>query len=200
MVSTIPTDQSKPIILSGLPDMPIATESCPRRTRTQIDLILLALEALNLKGSEDILALSRQLELQEIIKNRVVLWQQRSTNPWRRFSQRRPLTQAEAKALVTIACQLSRRWTVPIRQLLQEYDKLQQTQSAIAQSPNVAYYLERFRKHFRSRMNPRRSGVIAYSTDEKLNELGMKLLAQLLFCTGTSGQVRLWVSLFDGEV
>ncbi|MGB3237781.1 MAG: DUF3038 domain-containing protein [Geitlerinemataceae cyanobacterium] len=200
MVSTISTDQSKPIILSGLPDIPIATEGCPRRTRMQIDLILLALEALNLKGSEDILALSRQLELQGIIKNRVLLWQMRSTNPWRRFSQRRPLTQAEAKALVTIACQLARRWTVPIRQLLQEYDKLQQTQSEIAQNPHLAYYLERFRKHFRSRMNPRRSGVIAYSTDEKLNELGMKLLAQLLFCTGTSGAQRLWVSLFDGEV
>lgn len=200
MVSTIPTDQSKPIILSALPDISIATEGCPRRTRMQIDLILLALEALNLKGSEDILALSRQLELQGIIKNRVLLWQMRSTNPWRRFSQRRPLTQAEAKALVTIACQLASRWTVPIRQLLQEYDKLQQMQAPLAQSPNVAYYLERFRKHFRSRMNPRRSGVIAYSTDEKLNELGMKLLAQLLFCTGTSGAQRLWVSLFDGEV
>lgn len=200
MVSTIPTDQSKPIILSSLPDIPIASEGCPRRTRTQIDLILLAMEALNLKGSEDILALSRQLELQGIIKNRVLLWQLRSTNPWRRFSQRRPLSQAEAKALVTIVCQLARRWTVPIRQLLQEYDKLQQTQSEIAQNPHLSYYLGRFRKHFRSRMNPTRSGVIVYSTDEKLNELGMKLLAQLLFCTGTSGAQRLWISLFDGEV
>lgn len=200
MVSTISTDRTKPAILSGLRDIPIATEGCPRRTRTQIDLILLALEALNLKGSEDILALSRQLELQGLIKNRVVLWQLRSTNPWRRFSQRRPLTQAEAKALVTIACELARRWTVPIRQLLQEYDKLQQAQASIDKSPQLSYYLERFRKHFRSRMNPSRSGVIAYKTDEKLNELGMKLLAQLLFCTGTSGAQRLWVSLFDGEV
>ncbi|MEL6162516.1 MAG: DUF3038 domain-containing protein, partial [Cyanobacteria bacterium J06628_3] len=27
-----------------------------------------------------------------------------------------------------------------------------------------------------------------------------RLLAQLLFCTGTAGMQRFWISLFDGEV
>jgi Protein of unknown function (DUF3038) len=200
MVSTSPIDQSTPFILESLPDLPIVGDSCPRRTRMQIDLLLLALEALNLKGSEDFLALSKQLELQDIIKNRVVLWQLRGTNPLRRFNQRRPLTQAEAKALALIACHLARQWTATIRQLLVEFDRLSEMQAPVEKSPRLAYYLERFRAHFRARMNPRRSAVMAYSDRDKLNELGMKLLTQLLFCSGTAGAQRLWVSLFDGEI
>jgi len=61
-------------------------------------------------------------------------------------------------------------------------------------------YLERFRAHFRARMNPRRAGVLAYTADEKLNELALSLLGKLLFCTGTFGMQRFWMSLFDGEV
>jgi hypothetical protein len=49
-------------------------------------------------------------------------------------------------------------------------------------------------------MNPRRTWVMAHSSDEKLNELAIDVLRQLLFCTGTAGSQRLWSSLFDGEV
>jgi hypothetical protein len=49
-------------------------------------------------------------------------------------------------------------------------------------------------------MNPRRAGVAIYNTNEKLNDLAMELLGELLFCTGTAGMQRLWFSLFDGEV
>jgi hypothetical protein len=49
-------------------------------------------------------------------------------------------------------------------------------------------------------MNPRRSGVAAYKSSEKLDELALRLLEQLLFCTGTAGMQRFWISLFDGEV
>jgi Protein of unknown function (DUF3038) len=200
MVSTSPIEQTIPFMLESLPDLPIASDSCPRRARMQIDFLLLALEALNLKGSEDFLALTKQLELQDIIKNRVVLWQIRNSNPLRRFSQRRPLAQAEAKALVLVACNLARRWAVTIRQLLMEYDQLCEMRESVEKSPRLSYYLERFRAHFHARMNPRRSIVMTYSDRDKLNELGMNLLAQLLFCTGTAGAQRLWISLFDGEV
>lgn len=192
--------QSTPLILDNLPDPPLPEEVCPRRTQTQIDLILLAIEALDLGGSEAILATAQELELQGIIKNRVVLWRLRSTNPLRRNSQRRSLTLTEAKALVVIACHLSRRLTVLVRQLLLAYQQLSEKQLSFEHHFRLSEYLERFRAHFRSRMNPRRSGVMAYGSDEKLNELAISLLAQLLFCTGTSGTQRFWISLFDGEV
>lgn len=191
-----------PLILETLPDPEIADGECPRRARVQIDLLLLAIEALDLGGSEAILATVDELDLKSVIRNRVSLWRMRSTNPWRqRFNPRRPLSLIEAKALVTIACYLARRLTVLIRQLLMVEQQLRQKDLPLDQHYLLAQYLERFRAHFRARMNPRRTWVMLYSSsDEQLNDLAIDLLGQLLFCTGTAGAQRLWSSLFDGEV
>lgn len=203
-VSVVPLDSSavqpNPLILDSLPNPPVEEQACPSRIRTQIDLILLAIEALELGGSETILAASRELELQGIIKNRVNLWRIRSTNPLRRSHTRRPLSLIEAKALVVITCYMARRLTVLIRQLLLAYQQMSDKQIPLEQNLRLSTYLERFRAHFKSRMNPRRSGVVAYNSPEKLNELAISLLEQLLFCTGTAGMQRFWISLFDGEV
>jgi hypothetical protein len=203
-VSVMPTNspsvQPSPLILESLPDPEISERGCPPRTRQQIDLMLLAIEALELGGSELMLAASQELELQNIIKNRVFLWRLRCTNPLRRSYTRRPLKLEEAKALVIIASHLSRKLTVLIRQLLLAYQQLKEKQVPLENHFRLSEYLERFRAHFRSRMNPRRAKVAAYSSDEKLNELALSLLSQLLFCTGTSGMQRFWASLFDGEV
>ena len=190
-----------PLILNSLSSPPtIDEEDCPRRARLEIDLILLAIEALDLGGSEAILTTAKDLDLQGIIKNRVVLWRMRCTNPLRRYSQRRFLSLVEAKALVVVGCYLARRMTVLIRQLLLAYQQLSEKQLSPEHHFRLSEYLERFRKHYRSRMNPRRSGVLAYNSPEKLDELALTLLQQLLFCTGTAGMQRLWISLFDGEV
>ncbi|HEY9621712.1 MAG TPA: DUF3038 domain-containing protein [Crinalium sp.] len=189
------------VILDTLPDPPIQQGVCPRRTRLQIDLLLLAIEALDLGGSEALLVVAKDLELQDIVKNRVTLWRMRNTNPLRRnSSQRRTLSLVEAKALVLIVCHVARRLTVLIRQLLLAEQQLKEKQLTPDHHFRLADYLDRFRAHFRARMNPRRAVVMAYNTDEKLNRLALSLLGQLLFCTGTSGTQRLWSSLFDGEV
>jgi hypothetical protein len=102
--------------------------------------------------------------------------------------------------MVTIVGYLAGRLTVVIRELLLAYQQLQQKDLSVDHHLRLADYLERFRAHFRARMNPRRSTVLVYSDDEKLNQLALGLLRQLLFCTGTSGTQRFWISLFDGEV
>lgn len=195
-----PTPQSVPMILDSLPAPAIEGQGCPRRTRMQIDLILLAIEALELGGSEAILTFAQELDLNGIIKDRVNLWRMRSTNPIRRAHIRRPLSIIEAKALVVITCYIARRLTVVIRQLLMIYQQMNDKQIPLEQNLRLSNYLERFRAHFKSRMNPRRSGVLALNSDEKLDQLAINLLEQLLFCTGTAGMQRFWISLFDGEV
>lgn len=196
-----PLEQSTPLILDNLPDPPGIDGECPRRARQQIDLMLLAIEALDLGGSEAILIMAQELDLQSVITDRVALWRLRSTNPLRqRYNPRRPLSLTEAKALVVITSSLARRLTVLIRQLLLAYQQLTDKQLSLEHHFRLHDYLDRFRRHFRSRMNPRRAVVAAYSSDEKLNELALSLLSQLLFCTGTYGMQRFWVSLFDGEV
>jgi hypothetical protein len=198
-LSRPPIQPIAPANLDALPNPPLSEAVCPRRTRQQLDLLLLAIEALDLDGAESMLAAARDLGLQDVIKNRVSFWRLRATNPLRRHSQRRPLSLTEAKALVFMICHLSRRMTVLLRQLLMVYDQLLEKQLPLDQHIRLASYLERFRAHFRSRMNPKRTAVIAYSSDEKLNQLAMSLLGQLLFCTGAAGEKRVWSSLFDGE-
>lgn len=191
---------SHPSVLDALQNPSLPEGVCPRRARMQIDLLLLAIEALDLGGSEAFLKVAKELELQGVVKNRVSLWRLRSTNPIRRFSQRDPLKLDEAKALVFITCSIARRLTGLIRQLLLAYQQLNDKQLSPDHHFRLADYLERFRAHFRARMNPKRAAVMAYNTDEKLDQLALDLLNQLLFCTGTSGMQRLWSSLFDGEV
>jgi len=193
-----PTPQTVPMVLDSLPAPAIEGQGCPRKTRLQIDLILLAIEALELGGSETILTVAEELELKAIIKNRVNLWRMRSTNPLRRANIRRPLSITEAKALVVIACYMARRLTVVIRQLLAIYQQMSEKQIPLEQNLRLSNYLERFRAHFKSRMHLRRSGVMGLNSDEKLDELAINLLEKLLFCTGTAGMQRFWISLFDG--
>ena len=200
MPSETSLTESNPLILDSLPDVSPPDRGCPRRTRLQIDLMLLAIEALYLGGAEEMLAVAKELELESIIKNRVALWLLRNTNPLRRYSQRRSLSILEAKALVAIACNLARKLTATIRQLLLDSQQLRAKNIPLKQHLPLADYLERFRAHFRSRMNPKRSLVAAYDSDDKLDELALSLLSKLLFCTGTAGMQRFWVSLFDGEV
>ncbi len=200
--SLINGPMSEPLlgILESLPNPAIAGDTCPRRAKIELDLMLLAIEAIESGSSEEMLQLAKELDLDSIIKNRIVFWRMRSTNPMRRAHTRRPLTIREAKALTSVGCRLASRLAVTIRQLLQANQQLSEKQIPPEYNFRLSEYLERFRAHFRSRMNPRRAKVSAYQDDDKLNELGISLLSKLLFCTGTLGTQRFWMSLFDGEV
>jgi Protein of unknown function (DUF3038) len=189
------------VMLEVLPDVDLSAQFCSPRIPQQIDLLLLALEALELGGSEYMLAAAQELGLQKIIKNRVSLWRLRSTNPWRRSYRRNVLSTDEAKALVTIVGDRAKKLMVLIRQLLIAEQQMLEKGLPIENHFRLSEYLERFQAHFRSRMNPRRAKVSVYLSSEKqLNDLALSLLSKLLFCTGTKGVERLWISLFDGEV
>ncbi|MGD1898668.1 MAG: DUF3038 domain-containing protein, partial [Phormidesmis sp.] len=60
---------------------------CSRRAKTQIDLLLLAIEALDLGGAEAKLASAKELGLEEVVRGRVNIRLLRSCNKLRRFSQ-----------------------------------------------------------------------------------------------------------------
>ncbi len=191
----------QPLILESLPDPAPSLQACSPRIQQRLDLVLLAIEALELGGSEYMLATAHELELNSVIDNRVTLWRLRCTNPWRRSYTRNVLTIRQAKALAVIASYRARQLTVLIRQLLIAKQQVQEKGLPIEQHFRLSEYLERFRAHFRSRMNARRAKVAFYLAQESsLDALALDLLGQLLFCTGTAGMQRFWISLFDGEV
>ena len=196
-----PPIQTVPVVLNSLPDISVPGRRCSPHTQQQIDLLLLAIEALELGASEQMLATAKQLKIEQIVKHRVSLWRLRCSNPWRRSYTRDVLTLNQAKALVIIASYRAKELMVLIRQLLLAEQQMREKQLPVDNHFRLSEYLERFRAHFRSRMNSRRAKVSAYLTSEdELNELALSLLNKLLFCTGTMGMQRVWFSLFDGEV
>lgn len=195
-----PDSNALPVVLDSLPTPSIAEEVCPRRSRMQIDLLLLAIEALDTHGSEAILVVAQELGLTAIVPDRVALWRLRGTNPLRKLSQRRSLSIAEGKTLVIILCYLARRLTVMLRQFVLTQQQLEEKGQAVTDDFYLKTYLERFRSNFKSRMSTRRAADLGYDSIEAIDQLALQLLSQLLFCTGTSGMQRLWTSLFDGEV
>ena len=207
MTSTSLTPEStasvpeKPVILSVLPDFPIASQQCALHLQQHIDLMLLALESLEVGAGEALLALCKELGLDKIVKNRIIFWRLRCTNPWRISYTLDRLTLDQAKALVIIASYRAKPLAISIRQLLLARQQMESKGLPVDNNFLLSEYLERFRSNFRSRMNPRRAKVSVYLTDENaLNELALSLLDQLLFCTGTTGMQRFWISLFDGEI
>ncbi|WP_036480174.1 DUF3038 domain-containing protein [Myxosarcina sp. GI1] len=196
-----PAIAKEPAILNSLPDIALPARGCSPHTQQQIDLLLLAIEALELGASEKMLATAKQLKIEEIIKNRVVFWRLRRSNPWRRSYTRDSLSLDEAKALMILANYRAKELVVIIRQLLIAEQQMRAKQLPLENHFRLAEYCARFRAHFRSRMNARRAKVSAYiGSEAELNELALSLLRKLLFCTGTRGIERVWYSLFDGEV
>lgn len=192
--------QSK-LILDRLPNISSTGKGCSPYIQQQIDLLLLAVEALELGASEKMLATIKQLELTNIIPGRVALWRLRSSNPWRRSYTRDNLTLEQAKTLVIIATFRAKELEPLIRHLLDAEQQMRDKQLPLENHFRLSEYLERFRAHFRSRMNSRRTKIAFYlKSESELNELALSLLRKLLFCTGTKGLERIWYSLFDGEV
>lgn len=196
-----PADKSSASVLNTLPDISLPSKGCSPHTQQQIDLLLLALEALELGASEQMLAMAKHFGIDQIVKNRVNLWRLRCSNPWRRSYTRDYLSLEQAKALVIIAGYRAKDLMVIIRQLLVAEQQMREKNLPVDNHFRLSEYLERFRAHFRSRMNSRRAKVSAYiASEEQLNDLALSLLNKLLFCTGTKGMERVWFSLFDGEI
>lgn len=193
--------EATPNILDSLPNFPITGTRSAVHLQQQLDLILLAIEALEVGSSELMLATAKELKLDKIIKNRLSLWRLRCSNPWRRSYTRRALTMDQAKALTLLAYYRARQLNMPIRQLLLAEQQMLEKNLPITGNFLLSDYLERFRTHFRSRMNPKRAKVAVFLDNEaELNDFALSLLNKVLFLTGTMGLQRFWVSLFDGEV
>ncbi len=184
------------------PNLPLPknfSRGCPRSARMDLDHLLLAIEAIDVQAAEAMLYFVQQLNLQSIIPNRVSLWRIRNTNPLRRHYQRGTLTWEETKALVLIACAIARQLNTVLRQLLTTSQQIsEQKIDILGLQQNKLYldaYLERFRSLYLSRM---RSPSIL--SNDEIKDLALQLLTQLMFYSGTAGELRLWYALFEEAI
>ncbi|NJN23795.1 MAG: DUF3038 domain-containing protein [Acaryochloridaceae cyanobacterium RL_2_7] len=93
--------------------------------KTQIDLVLLALEAIAGIGSEAMLQAARELGVEDMVSDRVSLWRLRQSNPLRKGSGgRKKLDVEEARSLVLVSCHLAQFYHRKIRQAVELLEKM----------------------------------------------------------------------------
>lgn len=160
--------------------------------KTQIDLVLLALEALVGLGSDAMLQAAADLGVQEIVSDRVALWRLRQSNPMRRgVGGRKKLDIEEARSLVLISCYLAHHHHETIRRAVCLLEDLAEQARPPHQAALLGDYLDQFTNLYQERMDDDRR------TPAALTDLGLKLLIDLLFYSAPQGVRRLWMALLD---
>lgn len=159
--------------------------------KAQLDLVLMAIEALTDIGSDAVLAAAKELQLSKMLADRVGLWRLRQSSPLRKGQGRKKLDIEEARALVLVVCQLAREHHQQIRQSVAKLEQL----SAEGEPPHRAAvlgdYLDNFNNMYCDRMaDP------DLNTDA-LTQLSLRLLIDLLFYSAAGGERQLWLALID---
>ncbi|WP_138497665.1 DUF3038 domain-containing protein [Nostoc sp. PA-18-2419] len=161
--------------------------------KTQLDLVLLALETLTGIGSEAMLSAATDLNLESRVPDRVALWRLRQSNPLRKGQGgRKKLDVEEARSLVLIICYLARQNQELIRRAVGLLEQMAETNREPHQAALLGDYIDAFCNTYQERMEEDEE----ISTD-LLTNLALKLLVDLLFYSAPGGHRRLWLALID---
>ncbi|WNN91485.1 DUF3038 domain-containing protein [Gloeocapsopsis dulcis] len=161
--------------------------------KAQLDLVLLALEALAGIGSEAMLQAAAQLNLESKIPDRVALWRLRQSNPLRKGEGgRKKLDVEEARSLVLISCYLAKQHQEVIRRAVALLEQVTYNNEPPHKAALLGDYIDAFSNTYQERMEEDEN----VSTDV-LTQLALKLLIDLLFYSSAGGHRRLWLALLD---
>ncbi|BAY63774.1 MULTISPECIES: DUF3038 domain-containing protein [Calothrix] len=161
--------------------------------KTQLDLVLLALETLTGIGSEAMLSAAIELNLESRVPDRVALWRLRQSNPLRKGQGgRKKLDVEEARSLVLIICYLAKQHQELIRRAVGLLEQMAENHQEPHQTALLGDYIDAFCNTYQERMEEDDK----ISTD-LLTHLALKLLVDLLFYSAPGGHRRLWLALID---
>ncbi len=159
--------------------------------KAQLDLILMAIEALAAIGSDAMLQAAQDLGLSDVVGDRVALWRLRQSSPLRKGQGRKRLDVDEARSLVLIICHLAQQHAELIRRSVSLLEQLTEQSRPPHQAALLGDYLDRFGNTYEERMDESHQ----ISSDEQ-TYLALKLLIDLLFYSLPNGSQRLWLALF----
>ncbi len=160
--------------------------------KAQLDLVLLALEALAGIGSEAMLQAAKQLNLESKVPDRVALWRLRQSNPLRKGDGgRKKLDVEEARSLVLIICYLAKHHQELIRRAVALLEQVAENNREPHQVALLGDYIDAFSNTYTERMEDDNVST------HVLTQLALKLLIDLLFYSSPSGHRRLWLALLD---
>lgn len=187
---------SDPASSTLVDDLPLNHSPDPNQLdniKTQLDLVLLALEALAGIGSEAMLQAATELRLESLVADRVSLWRLRQSSPLRKGQGgRKKLDVEEARALVLISCHLAKQQQELIRRAVALLEQMAEQNREPHQTALLGDYLDAFSNTYQERMED--SDTIS---TEGLTHLALKLLIDLLFYSAPNGSRRFWLALLD---
>lgn len=185
----------KPSAKPALEILPLAGQPDPSQLdniKAQLDLVLLALEAIANIGSEAILQAATELNLADVVADRVALWRLRQSSPLRKGQGRKRLDVEEARSLVLIICHLAKQQQELIRRAVALLEQLTEQNREPHQVALLGDYLDSFSNAYQERMEDGEN-----TTQTQLTQLALRLLIDLLFYSSPSGARRLWLALMD---
>ena len=192
MRSTVKTAALQP----SWEDLPLGQTPDPMQLdniKTQLDLVLLGLEALAGIGSEEMLRAAADLNLESMVSDRVGLWRLRQSNPMRKSSGgRKKLDVEEARSLVFIICYLAKQHQELIRRAVALLEQMAEQNSEPHRVALLGDYLDTFSNTYRERMEQGEN-----VSSDWLTQLALKLLIDLLFYSSPNGHRRLWLALLE---
>ncbi|CEJ45166.1 DUF3038 domain-containing protein [Umezakia ovalisporum] len=161
--------------------------------KTQLDLVLLALETLTGIGSEAMLSAAINLNLESRVPDRVALWRLRQSNPLRKGQGgRKKLDVEEARSLVLIICYLAKQHQELIRRAVGLLEQMAENKRKPHQAALLGDYIDAFCNTYQERMEEDEQ-----ITTDLLTHLALKLLVDLLFYSAPGGHRRFWLALID---
>ena len=95
-----------------------------RESIQRIDLLLLALETIDLNGSETFFLISNRFNLNDVLPNKVTIWKLRNNNPMRKSFNNGNISIKEFEALIKLTSEMSKLLYPYIRQILQSRDDI----------------------------------------------------------------------------
>lgn len=160
--------------------------------KAQLDLVLLALESIAGIGSDAMLKAAEDLDLSDVVADRVALWRLRQSSPLRKGQGRKRMDVEEARSLVLIICHLANQHQELIRRAVTLLEQLTEQHREPHQAALLGDYLDSFHNTYQERMEE--SDV---ASADQLTYLALKLLIDLLFYSAPNGVRRLWLALLD---
>ena len=196
MPSIVPSTASSQISAPAAAELPLPDSADPSQLdniKAQLDLVLLALEALAGIGSEAMLHAAADLQLDSVVADRVSLWRLRQSSPLRKGQGgRKKLDVEEARSLVLITCHLAKQYQADIRHAVALLEQMTEQNRPPHRAALLGDYLDTFSNTYQDRMDCSEPPSTA-----QLSQLALKLLIDLLFYSGPSGHRRLWLALLD---
>ena len=162
-----------------------------RESIQRLDLLLLALETIDLNGAESLYSLSGKLNLNDVLPNKVTIWKLRNNNSLRNSFNNNNIKLTEFEALIKLTAEMAKFLYPYIRQILQSRDDINADPRVWNDFKNR--YIELISERFNTN-----SMKVKRLIDPRYNdEIFIKIILTLALCISDDGFLKLKTTLFN---